>query len=184
MAGDAQTGMMVMRMEAGLDTGPVALSATLSIGAFETAGELHDRLAPLCASLMVQALERLEAGKLHFTPQAAEGVTYAAKIDKGETRIDWTRTAEEVHNRIRGLSPFPGAWCEMPGSKGAERLKLLRSEPAPGVGLPGEVLDDGLTVACGTGAVRLTEVQRAGARPATAEEFLRGARLTAGTILS
>lgn len=184
MAGDAQTGMMVMRMEAGLDTGPVGLSEALPISPYETAGELHDRLAPLCASLMVEAVQKLEAGTLRFTPQPAEGVTYAAKIDKAETRIDWTLPAQAVHDRIRGLSPFPGAWCPLPGGGQGERLKLLRSAPAPGTGQPGEILDERLTIACGTGAVQLGAVQRAGGKPSTAAEFLRGARLAVGTILA
>ncbi len=184
MAGDDETGVMVMRMEEGLDTGPVALASKLSIGPDMTAGELHDELMPACAALMLEALAELEAGKLAFTPQPQEGALYARKIDKAETRVDWSRQARDVHNHIRGLSPFPGAWCEFEAGGKPERLKLLRSTPADGAGEPGTVLDDGLTIACGSGAVRLTEVQRAGARPVAAAEFMRGARLSAGMKLS
>lgn len=186
MAGDSETGMMVMRMEEGLDTGPVGLVEKVAIRADMTAGDLHDELMQVGAALMVEALARLEAGTLGFTDQAKEGVTYARKIDKAETRIDWTRPAGEVHNTIRGLSPFPGAWCEAPVGGRPERLKLLRSTLADGMpaGEPGEVLDEHLAVACGNGAVRLVEVQKAGARPVAAQEFLRGTRLEKGMVLS
>lgn len=183
MAGDAQTGMMIMKMDAGLDTGPVALSERVAIAAETTAGELHDRLMAVGARLMVEALARLEAGDLPLTPQPADGVVYARKIDKAETRIDWSRPAAEVHNHIRGLSPFPGAWCEA-GDDRRERLKILRSAPAEGAGLPGTVVDEAPTVACGSGAVRLVEIQRAGGRPLTAAEFQRGSRLQPGDVLS
>ena len=183
MAGDAETGMMVMKMDVGLDTGPVALTARVPIGPDMTAGELHDELMGVGADLMVEALDRLERGELTLTPQPEEGVVYAAKIDKAETRIDWTRPAVEIHNHIRGLSPFPGAWCEAAVGGKAERLKILRSVLVAGTGAPGTVLDDRLTVACGDGAVRLTEVQRAGGRPVPAEEFLRGAKMEPGTML-
>ncbi|MDX8493961.1 methionyl-tRNA formyltransferase [Mesorhizobium sp. VK22B] len=184
MAGDAETGMMVMRMEEGLDTGPVALVEKCAIAPDMTAGELHDRLMAIGASLMVEALTRLGINCLTFTQQATEGVTYARKIDKSETRVDWTRPAGEVHNHIRGLSPFPGAWCEVEIGGRVERLKLLRSTPSDGVGESGGILDDRLTVACGSGAVRLVEVQRAGGRPAAAQEFLRGAKIEKGTKLT
>ncbi|CAM5444579.1 methionyl-tRNA formyltransferase [Mycolicibacterium aubagnense] len=184
MAGDAETGMMVMKMEQGLDTGPVGLVEKLAIDPDMTAGELHDRLMVAGAGLTVEALSRLEAGTLSFVEQAAEGVTYAAKIDKTETRIDWTRPADVVHNHIRGLSPFPGGWCEATIGGRVERLKLLRSTLADGMGEPGGILDDRLTVACGSGAVRLVEVQRAGGKPVTAQEFLRGAKLEEGMKLS
>ncbi|WP_192249307.1 methionyl-tRNA formyltransferase [Mesorhizobium silamurunense] len=183
MAGDAETGMMVMRMEEGLDTGPVAMVEKSPIGPDMTAGELHDRLMAIGASLMVEALTRLGINCLTFTQQAAEGVTYARKIDKSETRVDWTRPAGEVHNHIRGLSPFPGAWCEVEIGGRMERLKLLRSTLSNGVGESGGILDDRLTVACGSGAVRLVEVQRAGGRPAAAQEFLRGAKIEKGMKL-
>ncbi|PLP57262.1 methionyl-tRNA formyltransferase [Mesorhizobium loti] len=184
MAGDAETGIMVMRMEQGLDTGPVGLVEKLAIDPDMTAGDLHDRLMGTGAGLMVEALARLEAGTLSFVEQAAEGVTYAAKIDKTETRIDWTRPADAVHNHVRGLSPFPGGWCEVTIAGRVERLKLLRSTVAEGAGEPGGILDDRLTVACGAGAVRLVEVQRAGGKPVTAQEFLRGAKLEEGMKLS
>ncbi|KUM25404.1 methionyl-tRNA formyltransferase [Mesorhizobium loti] len=184
MAGDAETGMMIMRMEEGLDTGPVALVEKCAIAPDMTAGELHDRLMDMGASLMVEALTRLGINCLTFTQQATEGVTYARKIDKSETRVDWTRPAGEVHNHIRGLSPFPGAWCEVEIGGRMERLKLLRSTLSNGVGESGGILDDRLTVACGSGAVRLVEVQRAGGRPAAAQEFLRGAKIEKGTKLT
>ncbi|PDQ22667.1 methionyl-tRNA formyltransferase [Mesorhizobium sanjuanii] len=184
MAGDAETGMMVMRMEEGLDTGPVAMVEKCAIGPDMTAGDLHDRLMGIGAALMVDALARLEGNTLTFTTQATEGVTYAKKIDKAETRVDWTRPAGEVHNHIRGLSPFPGAWCETGIGGRMERLKLLRSTLVEGAGEPGGILDDRLTVACGSGAIRLVEVQRAGGRPAGAQEFLRGAKLEKGMKFS
>ncbi|MER9894660.1 methionyl-tRNA formyltransferase [Mesorhizobium sp. M0119] len=184
MAGDTETGMMVMRMEEGLDTGPVAMVEKCAVGPDMTAGDLHDRLMVLGAALMVQALERLERNTLTFTTQAEVGVTYAKKIDKSETRIDWLRPAGDVHNQIRGLSPFPGAWCEAEIGGRMERLKLLRSTLLQGAGEPGGILDDRLTVACGSGAIRLVEVQRAGGRPIAAQEFLRGAKLEKGMKLS
>jgi methionyl-tRNA formyltransferase len=184
MAGDAWTGMMVMKMEEGLDTGPVAMVEKCAIAPDMTAGELHDLLMGQGASLMVEALAQLGINCLTFTPQAAEGVTYARKIDKSETRVDWTRPSGEVHNHIRGLSPFPGAWCEVEIGGRMERLKLLRSTLSDGVGESGGILDDRLTVACGSGAVRLVEVQRAGGRPAAAQEFLRGAKIAKGTKLT
>ena len=174
MAGDSETGMMIMKMDEGLDTGPVALSERVAIGPDMTAGELHDRLMEVGAGLMVRALGELEAGALTLAPQPAEGATYAKKISKEETRIDWSRPAADVHNHIRGLSPFPGAWCEMETGGRAERVKLLRSTLAGAAGIPGEILDDRLTIACGTGAVRLVELQRAGGKPVAAAEFVRG----------
>jgi len=180
MAGDAETGVMVMRMAEGLDTGPVALAERLAVGADMTAGDLHDTLARLGADLMVRALGALERGTLQLTPQPEAGVTYAAKIDKSETRIDWSKPWKAVHDHCRGLSPFPGAWFELAG----QRVKVLRTTRGEGSGLPGTVLDDRLTVACQDGAVRLLEVQRAGKQPMKAEEFLRGAKIAAGTRLS
>lgn len=184
MAGDAETGMMIMKMDVGLDTGPVALTERVAIGPDMTAGALHDALMGAGASLMVEALAQLEAGTLTLTPQDEDGATYAKKIDKAETRIDWSQAASDVHNRIRGLSPFPGAWCEMEFGGKAERVKLLGSTLADGNGAPGTVLDDALTIACGTGAVRLTELQRAGGKALVATDFLRGAKLAKGEVLS
>ena len=172
LAGDRQTGVCIMKMEAGLDTGPVLLREALAIGPEETTAELHDRLSALGARLIVQALDQLS--DLVPKPQPDEGITYAAKIDKGEARIDWTRSAIEVDRQIRGLSPFPGAWCEA----GGERLKLLRSRLDEGSGAPGQILH-GLTVACGTGAIEVLQAQREGKRPATAVEMLRGFALPA-----
>lgn len=183
MAGDRETGMMVMKMDAGLDTGPVAMTRRVAIEHDMTAGELHDALMHAGADLMVQALAALEAGTLTLTPQPEEGVVYASKIDKAEARIDWSRPAGEVHNRIRGLSPFPGAWCEMPVGGKPERVKLLRSTIVEGAGQPGEVLDDALTIACGSGAVRILELQRAGGKPLRMEDFRRGAKLDTGVRL-
>jgi methionyl-tRNA formyltransferase len=172
MAGDRETGVCIMQMEAGLDTGPVLLREAVQIGAAETTHELHDRLSALGARLIVQALERLP--ELTPEPQPAAGVTYAAKIDKAEARVDWSRTAVEVDRLIRGLSPFPGAWTEVKG----ERVKLLRSRVAEGKGAPGQVLH-GFTVACGEGAVEITEAQREGKRPMPTSEVLRGLILPA-----
>lgn len=182
MAGDAETGMMIMKMDEGLDTGPVTLTERVAIGDDMTAGELHDVLRDVGARLMVDAMARLEAGALEPRPQAGEA-SYAAKISKEETRIDWSRPAREVHDRIRGLSPFPGAWCEVRIGGKNERLKLLCSTIGEGAGAPGTLLDDKLTVACGEGAVRLVEVQRAGGRPMAAVDFLRGAGLKKGDVL-
>ena len=184
MAGDSETGMMVMRMEEGLDTGPVAMVEKLAIGPDMSAGDLHDRLMDVGAALIVEALARLEGNALTFTTQAMSGVTYARKIDKSETRVDWTRPAAEVHNHIRGLSPFPGAWSETEIGGRMERLKLLRSTLSEGAGESGGILDDRLTVACGAGAIRLVEVQRAGGKPAAAQEFLRGAKIEKGMKFS
>jgi methionyl-tRNA formyltransferase len=183
MAGDTETAVMVMRMERGLDTGPVCLGEPVPIGADETAGELHDVLAQRGASLMVRALSALERGSLDCTPQAGDGVTYAKKIDKAEARIDFGADAGQVHNLIRGLSPFPGAWFEAGADGKRERFKVLRSALADGRGTPGTVLDDQLTIACGSGAVRLIELQRAGKKPMPAAEVLRGFPLPPGTPL-
>jgi methionyl-tRNA formyltransferase len=184
MAGDGETGMMVMRMDEGLDTGPVALTEKVAIHPDMTAGELHDELMGVGAGLMVRALLALEEGSLTLSPQATEGVTYAKKIEKGETRVDWTKPASQVHNRIRGLSPFPGAWCEVLVGGKTERVKLLRSTLGAGSGSPGAVLDEKLTIACGEGAVRLEELQRAGGKALRADDFLRGAKLEIGTVIS
>jgi methionyl-tRNA formyltransferase len=180
MAGDAESGVMVMQMDEGLDTGPVALGERVAIGPDMTAGELHDALAPIGADLMGRALAALERGALALTPQPAAGVTYAAKIANAETRIDWDKPWNTVHDHIRGLSPFPGAWCELPDGA---RTKLLRTSKGEGSGPPGTVLDDHLTVACRAGAVRILELQRAGKQTMKAEDFLRGASLPRGAVL-
>jgi methionyl-tRNA formyltransferase len=182
MAGDTETGVMVMRMEEGLDTGPVAMSERIAIAPDATAGEVSAALAALGADLMVRALAALSRGDLGFIRQAEEGVTYASKLDNAETRIDWSRPAADVHNHIRGLSPFPGAWCAADFGKGPERVKVLRSTLADGAGAPGAVLDDRLAVACGSGAVRLTQVQRAGKSAVSAAEFLRGLHAPLGRL--
>jgi methionyl-tRNA formyltransferase len=183
MAGDADTGVMVMRMEEGLDTGPVAMAERLAIPPDATAGDLHDRLARLGADLMVRALGALERGTLMVTPQPEQGVTYAAKILKDEARIDWSKPAQQVHDHIRGLSPFPGAWFEVAVDGKPVRVKVLRTTMAEGHGAPGELVDDGLTVACGEGAMRILELQRAGKQAMKADEFLRGTPLKRGARL-
>lgn len=183
MAGDAETGIMVMQMEKGLDTGPVALTARIPITPDMTAGALHDSLMLAGARLMREAMLKLEDGDLPVTPQPEEGVVYAAKIDKGETRIDFSRSSQDVHNHIRGLSPFPGAWFEMDIGGKAERVKVLESQVASGMGEAGSVLDDALTVACGSGAVRLLRLQKAGGKPMLADDFLRGTKVSVGTRL-
>jgi methionyl-tRNA formyltransferase len=180
MAGDRETGITVMKMEEGLDTGPMALSEHVSIGPDATTGDLHDELARLGAGLMLRALGELEKGTLRLMPQPAAGATYANKIDKGETRIDWTQAWNRVHDHCRGLSPFPGAWFNYAP---AGRIKVLRTTKGDGSGEPGRVLDDALTVACGDGAVRLLELQRASRQPMTADEFLRGTPIPRGSVL-
>lgn len=184
MAGDHQTGVMVMRMEEGLDTGPVAASKIVNIEPDLTAGQLHDRLSLAGAKLMASTLQALAAGDVEFIPQSEEGVTYAKKIEKAEARIDWSKPAIEVHNHIRGLSPHPGAYFEVDFGKGAERIKALRSAPADGGGSPGLVLDDHLSIACGIGALRLLEIQRSGKGPLPAQDFLRGTKIVSGTRLA
>jgi methionyl-tRNA formyltransferase len=184
MAGDAETAVMVMRMEEGLDTGPVCLAERVPIGAEATAGELHDTLARIGASLMVRALAALERGGLVESAQVEEGVTYAAKIDKAEARIDFRRSARAVHDQIRGLSPYPGAWLEVGVGDKRERIKVLRSEIVAGHGAPGEVLDDDAAIACAEGAIRLVEVQRAGKRPMARAELLRGFALPKGSRIA
>lgn len=178
MQGDKETGICIMQMDEGLDTGPVLLRRATAIGAEETTAQLHDRLSQMGAALIVEALSQL--GTLTPEPQPEDGVTYAAKIDKSEARIDWTRPADQIDRQIRGLSPFPGAWCDLDG----ERLKLLGARLADGTGAPGETLDERLTIACGTGAVQITRLQKAGGRAQDAEEFLRGATVPRGTHLN
>jgi methionyl-tRNA formyltransferase len=177
MAGDTETGVMVMKMDVGLDTGDVAMAERLPISDAMTAEDLHDALAPLGGDLMVRAMGALERGKLQLTPQSAAGVTYAAKIDKAEARIDWNKPARDVLRHIHGLSPFPGAWCELPIEGEPVRVKILRGEIAGGSGAAGDLLDDRLTVACQQGAFRILELQRAGKGAMKAEEFLRGTAL-------
>jgi methionyl-tRNA formyltransferase len=184
MAHDAETGIAVMRMEAGLDTGPVGLEERVAIGPDTTAGELHDQLSGLGAGLIVRALAALEAGELAFTPQASDGVTYAKKITNEEARIDWTRPASDIHDQVRGLSPFPGAFLEADLGRGRERLKVLRTALATASGPPGTLLDEHGTIACGEGALRLVQVQRSGKGPIAAEDFWRGVRLAPGVQLA
>ena len=179
MAGDRVTGVQVMRMEEGLDTGPILASAETAIDADDTTASLHDRLAALGAPLMIEALAQLERGEAAETPQASEGVTYAHKITPAETRIDWSRPAREIDGMIRGLSPAPGAWFDYDGA----RVKALNSRIGRGAGAPGEALDDALLIACGEGAVRLLKLQREGRAALDAEAFLRGNPVPAGARL-
>ena len=183
MAGDRVTGVQVMRLSEGLDEGPILLSETVRIDAHETAGSLHDRLAPIGARLLPRALAAIERGDAVETPQSDEGVTYAKKIRRSETRIDWRKPAIEVDRRIRGLSPFPGTWFEAPSERGPVRVKALLSELAEGHGQPGEVLDDELLIACGDGAIRLLRAQREGRGAQDVEAFLRGFPLPAASRL-
>ena len=180
MSGDAETGVMVMKMDAGLDTGDVAMAERLAITDRMTASDVHDALARLGADLMVRAMAALERGALQLTKQSEAGLTYAAKIEKAEAKIDWRKPAHSVLRHIHGLSPFPGAWSEVLVDGEAVRVKILRCEPARGAGAPGALLDDQLTIACGEGAVRILELQRAGKAPMKAAEFLRGTPLKAG----
>ncbi|WP_343804692.1 methionyl-tRNA formyltransferase [Paenochrobactrum glaciei] len=174
MAGDKETGMMIMKMDEGLDTGPVAMVEKVAITENMTTGELHDKLSMTGADLMIRALGALERESLALREQEEDGVLYAAKIDKAEARIDWSKPAVTVHNTIRGLSPFPGSWCEMEIGGKVERVKILRSHLAEGSGAAGTILDDKLTIACGEGAVQLLTLQRAGGKALQASEFLRG----------
>ena len=176
MAGDAESGVTIMKMDEGLDTGAMAMAERAAIGADMTAGELHDALSRVGADLMLRVLAAAERDSLSLTPQPANGVTYAEKISKNETRTDWTKPWKQVHDHIRGLSPFPGAWFELDGV----RVKVLRSIRGESAGPPGILLDNRLTVACGDGAVQLVQVQRAGRQPMSADEFLRGTPVKAG----
>jgi methionyl-tRNA formyltransferase len=184
MAGDTETGVMVMKMDAGLDTGDVAMAERLPITDAMTAADMHDALARLGGDLMARAMGALERGKLQLSKQSDQGVTYATKIEKAEARIDWNKPAREVLRHIHGLSPFPGAWCQMAIEGEQVRVKILRCAMAGGSGAPGAVLDDHLAVACKEGAIRILELQRAGRQPMKAEEFLRGTPVKAGARLS
>lgn len=180
MAGDRETGVQTMRMEEGLDTGPVFATARTLIDADDTTQTLHDRLAALGAPLLADTVDAIARGQARATPQAEEGVTYAHKITPAEARIDWTKSARDVDLQIRGLSPFPGAWCEMPGEPRPVRMKVLLSRVGQGRGAPGEVLDDNLLVACGEGAVRLLRVQREGKQAMDMSDFQRGSPVPMG----
>lgn len=183
MAGDKLTAVNIMHMDVGLDTGPVCLGQDVAITDEMTAGELHDVLSALSASLMVEALSRIEAGTQRCVPQESAGVTYASKIDKAEAKIAFDRPAKEVADHIRGLSPFPGAWFETDAAGKPERIKVLLARALPGTGEPGVAADDALTIACGDGLVKFERVQRAGKQPMLASEFLRGFKLPAGSRL-
>jgi methionyl-tRNA formyltransferase len=183
LAGDDASGVMVMKMDAGLDTGDVAMAERVAVTDQMTTSDLHDALARVGAGLMVRAMTALERGELQLTPQSADGVTYAAKIEKDEARIDWTKPARAVLRHCHGMSPFPGAWSEVELDGQPVRVKILRCELASGRGAPGEVVDGNLTIACGEGAIRILELQRSGAKPMTSDVFLRGARLPVGSRL-
>ncbi len=183
LAGDAETGVTIMQMEAGLDTGPMLLKRSLPITAETCAQDLHDDLAELGAAMIGEALAGLDSGELRATPQPEDGVTYAEKLDKAEGRLDWSEDAAALDRRIRAFTPWPGAFFEIDGPKGRERIKVLAAELCDGQGAPGTVLDDQATVACGAGALRLKKLQRAGKGPMEAEAFLRGFELPAGTVL-
>ena len=183
MAGDRETGVQIQQMEAGLDTGPILLSETVAISETDTAASLHDRLMDVGALMWPRALAALERGSLQAVPQSVEGVTYARKITPEEARIDWSRSAAELSPHIRGLSPFPGAWFELATEKGPVRIKVLLAASEAGEGAPGTALDDRLLIACGSGALRLVRLQREGKGAMTAEDFLRGTSVPAGTVL-
>lgn len=186
MSGDTETGVMIMKMDEGLDTGPVALTQTVAITPSMTTGELHDSLAEVTAELMVEAMARLESEGLPVTPQPDDGVTYAAKIDKAETRVDFGRSAQQVHDHVRGLAPSPGAWFELESGGRSERVKLLATELADIAthqAAAGTALDDRLTIACGEGAIRLLTLQKAGGKPLAAGDFLRGTPVPQGTVI-
>lgn len=183
-AGDTQTGVMIMQMEEGLDTGPVMMSKETPITPDMTAGELHDVLAEISGQLMVSAIDELTSGSAKLTTQREEGITYAKKLAKSESRINWNKSAINVHNHIRAMSPFPGGWCEMDLGGKLVRVKILISEIAEGKGAPGEVLDDQLTIACGEAAIRPVRLQKAGKQPCDLDEFLRGNEVKTGTVLS
>jgi methionyl-tRNA formyltransferase len=184
MAGDEMTGVQVMQMEAGLDTGPILLSETLAISDTDTASTLHDRMADIGALMWPRALGALERESLIAQPQSEDGATYAKKITPEEARIDWTRSATDLSCHIRGLSPFPGAWFELDNDKGPVRIKVLMATPEAGSAEPGTTLDDGLLVACGSGALRITRLQRQGKGPMDAAHYLRGTPLPVGTRIA
>jgi methionyl-tRNA formyltransferase len=183
LAGDAETGVTIMQMDAGLDTGPIVLQGSIPIGPAMNAAELHERLATLGASLIDEALAGLDSGLLTPRPQPAQGVTYAEKLDKAEGRLHWRESADALDRRVRAFTPWPGAFFEVDGAKGPERVKVLAAEPRPEGGAPGTLLDDRATVACGSGSLRLLILQRAGKAPAEAEAFLRGFALPPGRVL-
>jgi methionyl-tRNA formyltransferase len=180
LAGDRESGITIMQMDQGLDTGPMLLSRALEIGPRETGAELHDRLAALGATMIVEALEGLAAGRLAAVPQPAEGASYAAKLTREEERLDWREPAVQLDRRVRALAPRPGAWCQIAG----ERVKILAAETVEGQGPPGHLIDDRLTVACGAGALRLLKLQRAGKAALPGQDFQRGFPLARGTALA
>jgi methionyl-tRNA formyltransferase len=183
MAGDDETGVMVMQMEAGLDTGPVLLAERIDIGDKDTAGTLQDRLSGIGGPLMVEALAALEGEGLTPKVQCEKGATYAKKISKDEAKIDWSKTAVELDAHIRGLTPAPGAWTEVPTEKGPTRVKVITAEPVGGKGMAGELIETPFTIACGDGALKVTRVQKAGKSPVSVEEFARGLALPKGVML-
>ncbi|MCP4184923.1 MAG: methionyl-tRNA formyltransferase [Hyphomicrobiales bacterium] len=183
-AGDKQSGVMIMQMEAGLDTGPVLMSEKVSIPDHMTAGELHDVLSALTATLMVQAITKLETGAVKLVPQNDEGLVYAKKLEKSEARINWNKSAQQVHDHIRAMSPFPGAWCELVLGGKPTRVKILSALPASGEGKPGQVLDQQLTIACANGAIRPVRLQKAGKLAGDLSQFLLGNNVEVGTVIA
>ncbi len=184
MAGDDETGMVIMKMDEGLDTGDVGLVGRIAITADMTAGVLHDELSKIGARLMVEALEKLEQGKLDLQPQSQDGIVYAKKIDKAEARIDWSKPANDVRNLIHGLSPFPGAWCEMEIGGKLSRVKILACRAIEGKGAPGTIVDDQLTIACGKGAIAPVRLQKAGSKAMPLAPFIAGTSLVVGQKIS
>jgi methionyl-tRNA formyltransferase len=184
MAGDSETGVDVMRMEEGLDTGPIAMRETVPIRPDETAGDLSGRLAAIAAQLSVRALEALEAGLLEFQPQTSLGVCYAHKVKKSEAEIDWTQSAEKIRNRIHGLSPAPGAFSNVPIGNRDESIKFLRAEVTTGIGSPGTLLSEDMSIACGAGAIRIVQGQRSGRTMMSGRELMRGAKLAPGAVFT
>jgi len=182
-AGDKESGVMIMKMEAGLDTGPVLISEKISISKEMTAGELHDCLSHLTGRLMVQAMVRLESGTVELIPQIDEGLLYAKKLKKSEARINWNQTAQQVHNHIRAMSPFPGAWCEIMLGGKPTRLKILSASPVSGDGQPGQILDDQLTIACAKSAIQPVRLQKAGKQASDLSQFLLGNNVEVGSVI-
>ncbi len=185
LAGDHETGVTIMQMDPGLDTGPMLLQEAVTIAPEDTGGSLHDKLAALGARMIVEALAKLEVGGLRATPQPPDGITYAAKVDKAETRLDWRKSADELALVVRAFAPHPGAWFELPaaGNGTPERVRVLAAEATDGDGRPGTVLDESLAIACGKAALRPTIVQRGGKAAMDTAAFLRGRGIPRGTVL-
>jgi methionyl-tRNA formyltransferase len=184
LAGDSETGVTIMQMDEGLDTGAMLMAERVAITPETTAEMLHDKLAEMGATMITGALRELEAGNATPVPQPEDGVTYAKKLERGEGRLDWRKPALELERAVRAFHPWPGTWFELPGADKNARVKVLAAHVADGTGQkPGTVIDDKLTVACGEGALRLDRLQREGKGAMSADEFLRGNALAAGTVI-